>query len=412
MQVQIVKNEKIANWLDECRTLNTRNAYSYRIADFFEWYGDTPESFLELPRNEKRHLVLRYQNEKRGILSINTLSMTLGTINSFLDVYDMKINFKGKRVKTMIDLSSHVFTNGDLSKLFEVANTKEKCFISLASSLGWECSAVLELKRKTLQSYVDRAKEQNVKFFYFMSQRKKTGAMRLGVLNPLALKWLEKWLIESKRIPLRTRNPNRSKRLVVSDLFDLGISGCNAMIRKLTSESHIKTTGRIHSHLIRKWTMGNLIVGGLNEFEAKFLVGKNIPMSDFTYLKSLEVGIKEKYPRIFHKYLNLEVSSMAIVDLTKSLEQKEKELKEQKIQLKKLQENYLSIQKRIKSLSQIRDTSDLLMRDILNDPRFQKLISDKVAEHGGRLELREDVIVDGKADVKIHRLRKEELFKK
>lgn len=77
-----------------------------------------------------------------------------------------------------------------------------------------------------------------------------------------------------------------------------------------------------------------------------------------------------------------------------------------------MQENYLSMQKRIKSLNQIRDTSDLLMRDILNDPRFQKLLSDKIAEHGGRLELREDVVVDGKADVKIHRLRKEDLFKK
>ncbi|MBY9013810.1 MAG: hypothetical protein KGD70_15665 [Candidatus Lokiarchaeota archaeon] len=355
MEHAILENEKVANWLDECRTPNTRHAYSYRILDFFTWYNDTPEKFLELNPNKKRHVVLRYQNEKRQTLSQNTLNMTMGCINSFLDVYDQKINFKGKRVRTTIDISSHIYSNGDLNKIFALGNTKEKAFLALMTSTGWEIGAVLELKRKTVQEYINRAKEQKTPFYFFMSQRKKTGALRLGCLNPLALKWVERWLIESEDLKLRSLRPHRNRAKDKSDLLNLGASGCNALLKRLTSESQIKKTGRIHSHSLRKWVMGNLIAGGFNEFEVKFFVGKNIPSSDFTYLKSLEIGIAEKYPKVYQARFNLETSTQSILSLTKSLEEKDQELKSQKIQLEQLQKKYdnLHLEKLLDRLQQL-----------------------------------------------------------
>jgi len=281
----------------------------------------------------------------------------------------------------------------------------------LSVSLGWESSAIVNLKRKTVQGYIDRANSENKKYFYFMSQRQKTGSLRLGVLNPLALEWVSKWLIKSENKKKRKRWEGRNPQERISDVFDLGIKGLNRMLQTLTKQSQIKTTGRIHTHLLRKWVMGSLVKAGMNEWEVKFLVGKAIPATDFTYLQTLQNSIESKYPEAFEKYLNLETSSQSIIELSKSLEEKDSELKSQKIQLKKLQENYLLMQKRIKSLSQIRGTSDLLMREILNDPRFQKLLFDKVAEHGGKLELREDVTINGKTDVNIHRLEKEDLKK-
>lgn len=281
----------------------------------------------------------------------------------------------------------------------------------MSVSLGWESSAIVNLKRKTVQGYIDRANSENKKYFYFMSQRQKTGSLRLGVLNPLALEWVSKWLIKSENKKKRKRWEGRNPQERISDVFDLGIKGLNRMLQTLTKQSQIKTTGRIHTHLLRKWVMGSLVKAGMNEWEVKFLVGKAIPATDFTYLQTLQNSIESKYPEAFEKYLNLETSSQSIIELSKSLEEKDSELKSQKIQLKKLQENYLLMQKRIKSLSQIRGTSDLLMREILNDPRFQKLLFDKVAEHGGKLELREDVTINGKTDVNIHRLEKEDLKK-
>lgn len=88
--VQITKNPKIEEWLDEIKTYNTRKGYIFRMANFFEWYKDTVESFLELDQRQKRHIVLKFQSEKIDVLSANTIAMTLGTINSFLDYYDQK----------------------------------------------------------------------------------------------------------------------------------------------------------------------------------------------------------------------------------------------------------------------------------------------------------------------------------
>lgn len=341
--IQIKKNEKIQDWLDEIQSYNTKQAYLYRMTSFFEWYNNTIESFLELTQREKRHTVLKFQGEKMGDLSSNSIATTIGAINSFLDYFDMKVNFKGKVVRKRIDLSSHVFTNRDLTKLFKIGNTKEKAYLSLSVSLGWECGAIVTLKRKQLRSYIDRAKSENKQFFYFMSQREKTGALRLGVLNPLALEWVDKWLIESENKKPRKRKTDRNKSLVVSDVFDLSIQGCNLLLQKLARESGIKTTGRIHTHLLRKWCMGSLVKAGFNEWEVKFLVGKAIPATDFTYLQSLQLGIEEKYPTVYENYLNLETSSKAVLELSKSLEEKEVQLRNQQLLIKKLQERYDSL---------------------------------------------------------------------
>ena len=91
-------------------------------------------------------------------MKVNTSNGTLGALNSFLDTMDLKINFKGKKRRVELDLTSHHFSNGDLSKMFEIGNTKEKALLSLACSLGWEVSSILSFPRKQIQGYVDRAK--------------------------------------------------------------------------------------------------------------------------------------------------------------------------------------------------------------------------------------------------------------
>ena len=67
-------------------------------------------------------------------------------------------------MKPRADTTSHVFSNGDLSKMFQVADVKGKAILALATSLGWEISGFISLKRKTLQDIIDRAKETEQKF--------------------------------------------------------------------------------------------------------------------------------------------------------------------------------------------------------------------------------------------------------
>ena len=166
LAIQLTKNPKVEEWLDEIKTYNTRKGYIFRMAHFFEWYKKPIETFLELSEKQKRHIALKYQAENINLISVNTINMTLGCLNSFLDYHDQRINFKGKIIRKKIDLTSHIFTNGDLTKIFKIGNTKQKAYLSLAVSLGWESSAIVNLKRKTLQGYVERAKSEGKKFFY------------------------------------------------------------------------------------------------------------------------------------------------------------------------------------------------------------------------------------------------------
>jgi integrase len=324
---KVLEHPQVAVWLDECRSKGTRRSYSARIKTFFAWYKKSVDDFLSLSPEEKRHIALMFQNQSLGEKGrrANTITSILGALNSFLDTCEMKINFKGKMVRREMDIDSHNFSNDDLSKMFELGNTKEKALLSLAVSLGWEVSAVLGFPRRDLQSYINRAKSEGKQFFYFMSQRVKTNVPRLGVLNPLALEWNEKWLSQSESFTPRRRKAEKQAR-VVSDIFDITEEGANKIMRRLASEAHIVTTGRVHFHKLRGWVISGLSRAGFNEFQIKFCVGKAIPMTDMTYLQTLQIEIEDRYPKAYEDYLNLKTPIRAVADLSKSLEAKTVEI--------------------------------------------------------------------------------------
>ena len=89
--------------------------------------------------------------------------------------------------------------------MFDVGDTKEKALLAMGCSLGWEISAALKLEKEFLKSLIARAKSEGQRFIYFTDQRKKTAALRFGVLNPLARERLDKWLADSEAMKLRER---------------------------------------------------------------------------------------------------------------------------------------------------------------------------------------------------------------
>jgi hypothetical protein len=290
------------------------------------------DEFLSLDQREMRHLALRFQNEHEN-QNHNTIYGILTSLNSFLRYLDMPIDFKGKRVKPMPDLDSHTFSNGDLSKMFDVGSTKEKALLALGCSLGWEISAVLELTRDFLQGLVDRAKSENQNFIFFISRRRKTGAARLGVLNPNALEWVGKWLTESQNMQKRKRKENRKQAdQPLSPVFDITDEGVNKMLRRLAKDAQIVATGRVHFHRIRGWVMSGLSRAGFNEFQIKYLMGKAIPLADMTYLQTLQQEIETRYPDAYEQCLNLKprIQEKLIKDLTKATTEELEKMKEER----------------------------------------------------------------------------------
>ena len=195
-----------------------------------------------------------------------------------------------------------------------------------------EVSVVLELDRGKLAPLIARAKGEDQQFIFFNSQRRKTGANRLGVLNPLAIEWVDKWLTESEKTKPRKRKENRvTKDRVVSEVFDVTAEGVNKMLRSLAKKVNIVKTGpRVHFHKLRGWVMSGLSRAGLNEFQIIYLMGKSIPLTDMTYLQTLQQEIEEKYPEACERYFNLkpQVPAKIVIDLRKQLEQQAQEIAE------------------------------------------------------------------------------------
>jgi hypothetical protein len=329
----------VQEWLAEKRTANTRRTYEQRLRLFLTYHQMSPEEFLELQPKSQRALALRFQNEQPE-KNPNTLYSVLTAVGSFLDYYDKPIRWKRSRVKPRPDISSHVFSNGDLEKMFQIGNVKEKAMLALGASLGWEIRGVLRLKRKTLRDLIDRAKDTGEKFVYFKNIRQKTGAQRLGVLNPLAIEWVDKWLKESENMkPMKRKHDRESRINLVSEVFDMTAEGFNIMLRRLARKAQTKTTGRVRFHAIRKWVMSGLSRSGFNEFQIKYVLGKAIPMSDAVYLQSLELEIKERYPKAYEHTLCLisEVPVKAFNNLTKNVKELEKENRELKEKMQRIE---------------------------------------------------------------------------
>jgi integrase len=296
--------ELIGEWLEECRTQSTKRLYGQNIKLFQEWYQKPLKTFLALDAKAMRHEALKFQSflaerttKRNGLMTANSIISALTALGSFCTFNDKTLNLRGKRLRTRIDLSSHAFTNGELSRMFDIASVEEKAILSTFCSLGWEVSSLLELIRPFIESLLKQAKDEKKDFIYFQSQRPKTGALRLGVLNPLAIEWLGKWLEQSTSA--------RLFRFTTKE-------GVNAMIKRLAREAHIAKTGRIHTHLIRKWVMSGLSRAGFNEFQIKYLLGKAIPLSDLTYLQTLQQEIETKYPKAY-EYVNIKPAKVVTV---------------------------------------------------------------------------------------------------
>ena len=384
-QNQVLEHPKVKSWLDECRTNTTRQVYMSRVKCFFRFYKGTVDEFLSLPQEEKRHLMLMYQNREARA---NTSNGTLGAMNSFLDTLEMKVNFKGKRRRVELDLTSHHFSTETRPRMFELGNTKEKALISLACSLGWEVSSILGFPRKQLQGYVDRAKAECKQFCYFMSQRKKTGVPRLGVLNPLALEWVGKWLLECKDASLRKRKADKvTVDRVVSEVFDLTEEGANKILRRLACEAHLSTTGRVHFHKLRGWVMSGLSRAGWNDWQIKFLVGKKIPATDSTYLDGLQQQIEERYPKAYEEYLNLQRPIKAVTELTKILE-------ESKVKIEGLNAKVSKLEATIKEMvalnyttsSEAKAEDPLIAKALSLSPADVKTLKRLLAQENQRIE--------------------------
>jgi hypothetical protein len=306
----------------------------------------TIEDFSNLTPKEMKHIVLAYRakSEKEGMPQ-NSILAHICSVRSYCVSIDKPLMFKKNALgKVQADTDSHVFSNGDLKGLFEIGNTFEKALISTAVSLGWEISSVLELDRVKIKAKLEHGKQNNEQFVFFEDTRAKTLESRFAVLNPLAIEWLTKYLDSSEDS---------------EKLFPITEDGVNKLLKRMANASGLKLTGTIRFHNIRKWLMSRLSRCGFNEFQIKYIMGKSIPVSDRTYLQTLQTDIELKYPAVYNEYLNIN-PTVSLVEKSKELEQLQKEMTELRDQNKLYKEI-------LRDLVKDKTTPDVLTKHILDD---------------------------------------------
>lgn len=265
-------------------------------------------------------VALAYQSSAVQKRRANTVLTAVRALSSFLYYHKGEtFNLRRQRLKTEMDVTSHIFSNSDLKTLFHFGSVEQKALIATFSSLGWEFSAVLGLDRRQVEALIQRAKDNGEKFVYLNGQRTKTGVPRYACLNPIAVEYLQKWF-------------NIWKGPTVFKVTTKG--GLNDTLKRLALKSSLVTTGSVHSHLFRKWVMDQLSRAGWNAYQIHLYVGKAIPSEDQTYLRTLEEQIREKYPKAFEEYLNINPARIVTVvdqNLIQQVHNKDAEIEELKV---------------------------------------------------------------------------------
>jgi cell division septum initiation protein DivIVA len=308
------EDKLLEEWLSSCRSDNTRDAYKSHIRIFKAWYHEPLTKFLRLNGPNKRNEALKFQNEmlKQG-RKANSVTAMITALASFCQWQGKPLPFKRQRLPMEMDKTSHRFTTKDLTAMYDVGDLQEKAIVSLFTSLSWEASAVLTLDREHVEKLIHKARDETDNFVFFADQRQKTHVERLGILNPLAIESLEKWF--------KIWHEPRLFRYT-------SVDGLNKAIQRLAKKSGIVATGRIHSHLFRKWTITQLNAAWFTEPEWKLISGKKIAVSDRTYLQGLPEQIETKYRRVYDEFLTIRPTHIANGKVKAEVEELKEQVKE------------------------------------------------------------------------------------
>ncbi|MGD0202409.1 MAG: hypothetical protein ABSC20_00705 [Candidatus Bathyarchaeia archaeon] len=291
-------------WLNEYQNPKTKSANETSFKFFCSWAKTTPKQLLDNFDQIKaksqllafqNYLVNDYKTPKGESLKPNSVRFPINAVRAFYSSQKEPIRgLKKKTVKAEAAKGEHIFSIADLRAMYAVADTRNKAILSTATSLGWDVSSFGNLERDFVENLVKRTKSQNSEFIAFDWQRKKTGATVYGILNPMAIFSLDNYIMK-----LNKESPNQTK------LFDLTELQLNNILKNLATEANIVLIGRVHFHLLRKYLMNALSDAGLNAWEVKIIVGKEIPVTDSTYLQTLKKSAYEKYQKAYPTHLSL-----------------------------------------------------------------------------------------------------------
>jgi len=112
-------------------------------------------------------------------------------------------------------------------------------------------------------------------------------------------------------------------------------------------------------------------------------MGKAIPLTDMTYLQTLQQEIEEKYPAAYENYLTLKpmVSVKAVTELSKQVVQQSQELTQKTAEIETMKEMLNKAMLKIADFERSRkDLEKLLQRALPLVEQLEKALDEKKAQ--------------------------------
>lgn len=284
--------------------------YKDRMNNFLEFMNLTDKEFVGTYRRAKdriewakeigKKVIAFYNDRVQKGYATNSVRAEVSTIRAFCrDNCTTLILARKKIAKAKASVGEHEFSREELAKMFYVADVRDKAILSTAISLGFSVEDFSELPRNLIESLVQKATEQKIDFIGFNYERKKTGVHSRSHLTPDARSSLLSWFeyLDKERTSKGLGKsewvfPNGNGNHLDEKTF-------NRVVKDLVQKANITVTGKIRFHLLRKFLMSSLSDALKSEFLVKRAVGKEIPVSDSTYLQSLDRQLDEKFHEVY-----------------------------------------------------------------------------------------------------------------
>ncbi len=388
-----IKDPVLKEWLTEFKSKKTQQCYLSALRKFKQNLGI--ESLNEYIKNTQDST----PDLKRFLISMDgspskSIHANVSAVRSFLKDHDISFSENGwKKLKRRGFMPKRIraetrdkkLSKTQLRKILNYLDIKGRAQVLFLLSSGCRVGESVKLKINDLDLKSDPP------CAYIRAENTKNGVgARTVYFSYEAKDAINDWLEIKDTIKKRNGMPF-SKDLV----FDWAINTARYMWDRAIEKAGLdakdeKTHCRIyHLHGLRKFFRSQI---GLDVDLTHALMGHSGYLDD-SYVRLNQNEIAEAYKEAIPN-----VSVYAVMDgaLRKTTEEQATKIDELKTSLSELRIKF-------EGLSKIRDTSDLMMREILNDPRFERLLAEKVSEG---LEIREDT-PDRK--VKIHRITRKDL---
>ncbi len=384
-----IKDPVLKEWLTEFKSKKTKQCYLSALRKFKqnlgieslnEYIKNTPDSTPDL----KRFLISMDGTPSKSIHA------NISAVRSFLKDHDIPFSENGwKKLKRRGFMPKRIRaetrdkkpSKAQLKKILNYLDIKGRAMVLFLLSSGCRVGESSQLKICDLELENDPPKA------HLRAEYTKNGVgARTVFMSYEARDAIKDWLRIKDTIKKRNGKPFKKDKV-----FDWAINTARYMWNRAIEKAGLdikdeKTRCRIyHLHGLRKFFRSQI---GLDVDLTHALMGHSAYLDD-AYLRQEEGEIARAYLEAMPNVSVYAVESPEI----KGLEQENVELKGRVGKL----------ESQLAALSRIRSQSDVVAEAIMQDPRFQELIFEKLSE--GPIEVREDIKEGGKTKVRIHKIK-------